>query len=92
MICAICKRKTNKLYNHHVVPKVKGGSKGEIVKCCLTCSKQIHMLFSENELAKRPLDEILKTDDMQNYINWVQKRKGDYKVRLSRRLRRNSFT
>jgi hypothetical protein len=88
VICEICKRKPDKLYKHHIVPKVKGGAKKGIVYCCRTCSKQIHMLFSVNELAKMTLDEILNTHEMQKYIKWIQRRRGDYKVRLSNRLRR----
>ena len=88
MECAICHRETDKLFKHHVVPKVKGGSKGDIIGCCKTCAKQVHMLFSENELAKMTLDELLTTEAMQKYILWIQKRRRDYKVRLSRILRR----
>jgi hypothetical protein len=88
MLCVICKRKTDRLYKHHVVPKVKGGAKKGIVYCCHTCAKQVHMLFSENELAGMTIDELLHTDEMLKYIDWIQKRKGQYKVRKSNRLRR----
>ena len=50
--CGICKRSTDHIHRHHVVPKVKGGKKGETVECCPTCNKQVHLLFTENELAK----------------------------------------
>ncbi len=86
MICTICKRKTDKLYKHHIIPKVKGGAKKGIVQCCRTCAKQVHMLFSENELAKMTLNELLNKEEMQKHINWIQKRKGQYKVRMSKRL------
>ncbi len=66
----ICRRDINKPYKHNVVPKIKGGSKEEIVKYCKTCCKQVHMIFSENELAKMTLDDVLKTEAMLNYINW----------------------
>ena len=56
------------------------------IECCKTCAKQVHMLFSENELAKMTIEELLHTDEMHRYIKWIQRRQGNYKVRLSRRL------
>lgn len=88
MTCEICKRKRGKLYKHHIVPKVKGGAKKGMISCCRTCSRQIHMLFSVNELARMTMNELLKTEEIKKYINWIQKRKRDYKVMLSRRLRK----
>lgn len=78
-----------KMHRHHLVPKVKGGAKKGIVLCCKTCSRQVHMLFSENELAKMSLNELLGSEEMLKYIAWIQKRKGEFKVRKSKRLKRN---
>jgi hypothetical protein len=48
----ICGRSKDKTYKHHLIPKVKGGKKGEIVECCEACSRQVYMLFSGGELAR----------------------------------------
>jgi protein-arginine kinase activator protein McsA len=88
MTCKICGRSPTKLYKHHLVPKVKGGKKGEIIECCKTCSKQVHMLFSESELAGMNFEELLSTEEMKVYLKWTENRTGDFKVRKSRRLRR----
>ena len=45
------------------------------------------MLFSEGELAKMTLEELLSTDAMTDYLKWIRNRRGDFKVRRSRRLR-----
>ena len=45
------------------------------------------MLFPENELAKMTLEGLLQTEVMRKYLDWIKKRKGDFKVRLSNRLR-----
>jgi 5-methylcytosine-specific restriction enzyme A len=87
MTCKICGRPTDKGYKHYLIPKVKGGKKGEIIECCKTCSRQVHMLFSEGELAKMTLEELLSTDAMQEYLKWIKNRSGDFKVKKSRRLR-----
>jgi hypothetical protein len=87
MTCKICGRHTDKIYKHHLIPKVKGGKKGEIIECCKTCSRQVHMLFSEGELAKMTMEELLGMDAMQEYLKWIRNRSGDFKVRKSRRLK-----
>jgi hypothetical protein len=88
MHCAICKRAVDKPYKHHVVPKAKGGAKKGVIQCCRTCSRQVHMLFSEKELSKMTLDELLETDNMQKYVQWIHRKKGEYRVRKSKRLRK----
>jgi hypothetical protein len=47
------------------------------------------MLFSENELAKMSFNELLGSEEMLKYIEWIQIRKGEYRVRKSKRLKRN---
>lgn len=87
MTCKICERPTDKIYKHHLIPRVKGGTRGETIECCKTCSRQVHMLFSENELAKMTLGELLSTDQMKEYLKWIRNKKGNFKVRKSKRLR-----
>jgi len=85
--CRICGRTTAKVYRHHVIPKVKGRKHRGTIECCKTCSRQIHMLFSESELAKMTFEELLNTEDMKRYITWIRERSGDFRARLSKRLR-----
>jgi len=87
-VCRICGRTTAKVYRHHVVPKVKGGKHNGTIECCRTCLRQIHMLFSETELAKMTLGKVLNTEDMKKYITWIRRRKRDFRVKLSKRLRK----
>jgi len=86
--CSICGLETSDLHKHHVTPKSKGGSKGETIRCCFTCSQQIHMLFSNKELSGMSLSKLLKTDKMKSYIKWRKKHPGDCKHRMSRRVKR----
>lgn len=91
LICEACKRTVDKLYKHHVIPKkyLDGKLQEKTVNCCQTCSKQIHMLFSERELAKITFEELLKTKSMEKYVNWIKKRKGSYKMKMSNRIKNN---
>lgn len=87
MKCAICGLEKGKLYRHHVKPKSKGGTHGEIVKCCKTCSQQVHMLFTEKELAQMSFRELLANVKMQKFIKWRQKHPEEYTVRMSKKVK-----
>ncbi len=87
--CAGCGCEMDQIYRHHVVPRVKGGKKGEVVECCWTCSRQVHMLFTEGELARMSWEELLQTEAMQKYLTWKRRHPGErFRTKLSRRLKR----
>lgn len=86
-ICTFCKRDVKKLYKHHVVPKVKGGLKGETVDCCRTCSQQIHMLFTEAELKNLTLDQLNQKPEWRAYLKWISGKEGEFSVKMSTRVK-----
>ena len=86
--CEACDRDADKIHYHHVVPKACGGVHGEKKGCCATCNKQVHLLFSEKELSKMTFEELLETEEMKKYITWIRKRTGNFKGRLSTRVKR----
>jgi hypothetical protein len=86
--CGICGEEVDRLYKHHVVPKVKGGAKGETVGCCYTCNGQVHMLFNESELARMSLEELVATEQVQKYIKWRRKHPGEHRHRMSRGVKK----
>jgi len=88
MNCYFCNREISAVYKHHVVPVVCGGAKGEQIPCCLSCSQQIHMLFTVKELANRTIDETKNHPLMQKYIKWISNRQGDFRVKQSKRIKR----
>ena len=88
MLCEVCKRETNSISIHHVIPKIKGGNTGETIECCLTCSQQIHMLFTVGELSHMTLSELLKTEEMAKYISWVKTKPRDFSMKQSLRIKR----
>ena len=87
MKCGICGEESDRLYRHHVRPVSKGGRHGEIVKCCDTCSNQVHMLFNEKELAAMTLEELLATEKMQRYVKWRKKHPGEHTHRMSKNVK-----
>lgn len=85
--CSFCRRGVKQLYKHHLVPKVKGGVKGEIIECCRTCSQQIHMLFTEAELQKMTLEQLNNKPEWKSYLNWISSRNREFSVKMSSRVK-----
>lgn len=89
MTCELCGREAPKLYKHHVCPQSEGGKKGEMRKCCHPCANQVHMLFTNKELATMTWDELREKASIKRYVEWVQGRKGArFKLRRSSRVKR----
>ena len=87
MKCEICGLEKVKMYKHHVVPKSKGGKHGKTINCCKTCHRQLHMLFTEKDLAELSLREVIATAKMQKFIKWRQKHPDEYRSRMSKKVK-----
>ena len=86
--CEICHGETERVFRHHVVPRLKGGRKEGTIDTCATCSQQVHMLFTEAELAAMSLEELLAREEIRGYISWKRKHPGDYGHKMSKRVRK----
>jgi hypothetical protein len=84
MICPICKRDTPDQYveAHHLVPRHKGGAKGDRLDVCTSCGDQLHQLFENRELAKEynTLEKIMSNERVQKWANWVGKKPNDFRI------------
>ena len=77
--CELCDREVEVLTEHHLVPKCKGGLKGDKINVCLQCKDQIHALHDPKTLA-RELNTLpkLKSDaKIHKYIVWARKQKRE---------------
>ena len=86
--CEICGCQVDKLFKHHVLPKCLGGTAEDIAFCCWTCSRQVHALYSEKELAAMTLAQLCEQEDMKKYIAWKRRHPGDHRHMPSNRLRK----
>lgn len=83
LICKICKKQTNSLENHHIIPKSRGGLDNEdnIIKVCIECHGKAHNVsFSENRkgLTIEGLNKY--KDKLENAHNWIQNPINEKKV------------
>lgn len=99
--CELCGR-TETLHRHHIIPRIiwrrlkrRGKVKGNapLAMLCLHCSRQVHAMFSDHELAEFGTIEKLKEQPaIKEYIGWVRRfgafsHKTPPPPRLSRRVR-----
>ena len=78
-ICELCKRDVEILTRHHLVPKQRGGSKGDTINLCLSCKDMVHKLIPNKQLEREynTLEKLLSNDKIKKYVNWVSKQKRE---------------
>ena len=82
-VCPLCERPIPakaRQSRHHLVPKLKGGAKGETVQLHQVCHAAIHARHSEADLAKRLADvESLRADpEIARFLAWVRTKPDDF--------------
>ncbi|MEZ5886154.1 MAG: HNH endonuclease [Paracoccaceae bacterium] len=62
--------------DHHLIPKLRGGKGGPVVRLHHICHKEIHARFSEAELARDfPTIEALRTARrLASFLHWIARR------------------
>lgn len=78
---------------HHLIPKLKGGTRGAIAILHSACHSKIHSVFTEAELARSydSIEKLLADPEIQSFVRWIQKRPIDFadSSPSRRRKRRN---
>ncbi len=81
--CALCKRTIvpHQIELHHMIPKSKGGKETQTFHSI--CHRQVHALFTENELAVyfNTVEALQNHPDMAKFIAWIKTKPIDYKDR-----------
>lgn len=89
-ICELCDRRMESLTVHHLVPrqtaKRRGEAAGTTIDICGACHKQIHILFTNRELAQEfnSAAKLKHHPDMAKFLHWVRKQDPGKKVRAHR--------
>ncbi len=88
-ICELCERDVEILNRHHLVPKSRGGIKGEVAMFCLSCSEMVHQLIPNKELEKKysSIMELLQNESVKRYVSWIKKQKKE-RVTIAKKKRR----
>lgn len=69
---------------HHLVPRLKGGKGGPVVRLHHLCHKEIHARFTEAELARsfHTVEAIRDDPRMAAFLLWVAKRPPGFLSRV----------
>ncbi|WP_347551016.1 HNH endonuclease [Pseudalkalibacillus hwajinpoensis] len=85
-VCELCGRSVVKGTSHHLTPKEEGGTFKPTAFLCVPCHKQIHAIYTNQELSVR-LDSIkkLKEDDkIRCYLKWIKKQPGTKSIKIKK--------
>lgn len=93
--CDLCNRiGVPKLTEHHLCPKEKGGRNGATITICEDCHRQIHALYTNEELAVRldTLDRLHKDVKINKYLNYIRKQPPGKRIMIkkSRNVRKKA--
>ncbi|REJ08414.1 HNH endonuclease [Halobacillus trueperi] len=88
--CDLCARSPVKTTEHHLIPKQYGGVEGPTAMLCSACHRQIHALFTNEELAAfyHSVERLKDHPDMQKYLRWVKKQDPEKKISTRKSNRR----
>ncbi|MFA9555724.1 HNH endonuclease [Evansella sp. AB-rgal1] len=90
--CELCGRSEVETTVHHLVPKEKGGTFGATANLCIPCHKQIHALYTNEEIAARltTLLELRTDEKLASFIKWIRKQPATklMKIRKSNERKR----
>lgn len=69
---------------HHLVPKLKGGKGGPVVRLHHICHKEIHASLAEAELARNfsSIEALRSHPRLEKFIRWVAKRPPEFTSRV----------
>ncbi|MET4127271.1 HNH endonuclease [Roseovarius sp. MBR-6] len=65
---------------HHLVPKLKGGKGGPVVRLHQICHNEIHATLTETDLARNydTIEALRAHPRLARFIDWVARRRSDF--------------
>ena len=86
--CELCERNIPNLTVHHLIPRSKGkpGQELPIILICSACHRQLHVLFTNDELARElnTPEKIKEDPGMARFLKWVRKQHPQRHIRVRR--------
>ncbi|WP_462410851.1 HNH endonuclease [Neobacillus sp. Marseille-QA0830] len=91
-ICELCGREEVEITVHHLLPKEMGGTFGDTANLCIPCHKQIHALYTNEEIAARltSIPDLRKDEKLARFIKWIRKQPSSkiMKIKKSKERRK----
>ncbi|MBM7659817.1 hypothetical protein JOC85_000584 [Bacillus mesophilus] len=82
--CELCGRTGVETTIHHLLPKEKGGTFGATATLCIPCHKQIHALYTNEELAIRlsTIEDLRQDEKLMSFVKWIRKQPSGKLMRI----------
>ena len=73
--CELCEREDVDTTVHHLLPKEMGGTFGPTANLCIPCHKQIHALYTNEEIAARltTINKLKEDPQLSRFLKWIRK-------------------
>jgi 5-methylcytosine-specific restriction enzyme A len=73
--CELCSRQNVETTIHHLTPKEVGGTFLPTAQLCIPCHKQIHSLYTNDELGVRlnTIEDLRGDEKIHKFIKWIRK-------------------
>lgn len=87
-LCPLCDRPITagaRSSLHHLVPRLKGGRNGPVVRLHDICHRKIHATFAEAELARRysTIDALRAHPEIAAFVAWARSRPPEFHSRTA---------
>jgi 5-methylcytosine-specific restriction enzyme A len=84
--CELCGREDVEVTIHHLIPKEMGGTFMPTAILCIPCHKQIHALFTNEQLADGldTIDRLRSHPELQKFLKWIKKQPSTRLPKISK--------
>ncbi|RSD29327.1 HNH endonuclease [Mesobacillus subterraneus] len=84
--CELCLREEVEVTVHHLTPKEMGGTFLPTADLCIPCHKQIHALFTNDELAAglNTIESLRSHPKIHAFVKWIKKQPSSRLPRISK--------
>ncbi|PYZ96871.1 hypothetical protein CR205_14435 [Alteribacter lacisalsi] len=85
-ICELCLREGVRLTEHHLIPKEEGGTFLETALLCSPCHRQIHNLYSNQEIALRlgTIERLREDNKIRKFLKWIRRQPATAGVKMKK--------
>src|SRR5687767_12318068 len=77
--CSLCEREVPRelITQHHLTPREKGGKAEHKTPLCKPCHKQLHAMYSNQQLAKlfSTIEALRAAPGLGPFLKWIRKQK-----------------
>jgi 5-methylcytosine-specific restriction enzyme A len=84
--CELCFREDVEVTVHHLTPKEMGGTFMPTAYLCIPCHKQIHALFTNEDLASslNSIELLREHPDIHKFLKWIKRQPPKRLPRISK--------